>query len=124
MTESGETLEPKSKCSKKKKKSLSQNNPTKKEWTLQEAEMALKVEKELNKRFNQSLLIKFPDLELGKEIVAKFHSAIEDVKFHQPHAARSCFVTLTVRKSYFYARLILTNVLFRNPQILMQLYDN
>lgn len=59
--------------------------------------MALKVERELNKRFNQSLLIKFPDLELSKEIVAKFHPAIEDVKFHQPHAARSCFVTLTVR---------------------------
>lgn len=120
MTESGETLEPKSKSSKKKKKPLSQNNPTKKEWTLQEAEMALKVEKELNKRFNQSLLIKFPDLELSREIVAKFHPAIEDVKFHQPHAARSCFVTLTVRKPYYCARLIITNVLFRNQQILMQ----
>lgn len=87
--------EPKSKASKKKKKPLSLNIPSKKEWTIQEAEMALAVEKECNKRSkNQSLLIKFPDLELNKEIVASYHSAIENVHFQQPSAPRFCFVTL------------------------------
>lgn len=90
-------MEPKSKGPKKKKKPLSQNVPSKKEWTLQDAELALSVEKECNKRFkNQSLLIKFPDLELNKEIVSKFHPAIENVHFQQPSAPRFCFVTLNV----------------------------
>lgn len=93
--DSGDQNEPKTKSSKKKKKPLSLNIPSKKEWTMQEAEMALAVEKECNKRSkNQSLLIKFPDLELNKEIVAKYHSAIENVHFQQPSAPRFCFVTL------------------------------
>lgn len=99
-TETGIDLEePRSKSAKKKKKPLSQNVPNRKGWTQEEAEKALNVEKELNKRFkNASLLIKFPDLELNKEIVAKFHSAIENVHFQQPSAPRFCFVTLKVSK--------------------------
>lgn len=96
-SELGDTIEPKSKGPKKKKKPLSQNIPSKKEWTLQDAELALGVERECNKRSkNQSLLIKFPDLELNKEIVARFHPAIENVHFQQPSAPRFCFVTLNV----------------------------
>ncbi|XP_017777329.1 PREDICTED: uncharacterized protein LOC108563225 isoform X2 [Nicrophorus vespilloides] len=80
---------------KKKKKPLSQNMPSKKDWSLKEAEMALNCEKEYNKRHkNQSLIIKFPDPELNKDIVSKFHGAIENVHFQQPSTARFCFVTL------------------------------
>lgn len=43
---------------------------------------------------NNSLIIKFPDLELNKEIVASFHSGIENVHFQQPSTARFCFVTI------------------------------
>lgn len=90
-----EPFEPKTKSSKKKKKPLSLNNPNRRTWTSEEAEMALAVERECNKRIkNQSLLIKFPDLELNKDIVAKFHPAIENVHFQQPSAPRFCFVTL------------------------------
>ncbi|XP_044266207.1 protein painting of fourth [Tribolium madens] len=87
--------EPKSKTSKKKKKPLSQNVPSKKDWTLEEAEMALNVEKEYNKRYkNHSLIIKFPDQELNRDIVSKFHPTIENVHFQQPSTPRFCFVTL------------------------------
>lgn len=71
--------------------------PSKKDWTFTEAEQALNCEKEYNKRHkNQSLIIKFPDLELNKEIVSKFHNSIENVHFQQPSTARFCFVTLEV----------------------------
>ncbi|XP_008192964.1 protein painting of fourth isoform X2 [Tribolium castaneum] len=87
--------EPKSKTGKKKKKPLSQNVPSKKDWTLEEAEMALNVEKEYNKRYkNHSLIIKFPDQELNRDIVSKFHPSIENVHFQQPSTPRFCFVTL------------------------------
>lgn len=95
--DSEDQSEPKSKTSKKKKKPLSQNVPSKKDWTIEEAKKALNCEKEYNKRHkNQSLIIKFPDLELNKEIVSKFHNAIENVHFQQPSTARYCFVTLEV----------------------------
>lgn len=100
--DSGPEEETRTRSNKKKKKPLSQNIPSKKDWTPQEAEMALAVEKECNKRCkNQSLLIKFPDLELNKEIVAKFHPAIENVHFQQPSAPRFCFVTLQVSTRIF-----------------------
>jgi hypothetical protein len=90
-----DNIEPKSKNAKKKKKPLSQNIPSKKDWTLEEAEMALSVEKEYNKRYkNHSLIIKFPDLELNRDIVSKFHPSIENVHFQQPSTPRFCFVTL------------------------------
>ncbi|KAF5288730.1 hypothetical protein FQA39_LY15302 [Lamprigera yunnana] len=82
------------KTSKKKKKSLSQNVPTKKEWSIQEAEDALATEKAFNKKTKNALIIKFPDHELNKDIVSHFHPAIENVHFQQPCTPRFCFVTL------------------------------
>lgn len=85
------------KSMKKKKKPLSQNIPARRDWLLDDAEKALNIEKEYNKRYkNQSLIIKFPDLELNKEIVSRYHPAIENVHFQQPSTARFCFVTLNV----------------------------
>lgn len=89
--------EARGKNSKKRKKPLSQNIPSKKDWSMEEAEAALSVEKEYNKRYkNHSLIIKFPDLELNRDIVTKFHSSIESVHFQQPSTPRFCFVTLQV----------------------------
>ncbi|KRT86606.1 RNA binding protein, partial [Oryctes borbonicus] len=93
-TESSDS-EPKSKSSKKKKKPLSQSLPSRISWTYEEAANALNLEKEYNKRSkSHSLIIKFPDAELNKEIVTKFNPAIENVHFQQPSTARFCFVTL------------------------------
>ncbi|KAL3282832.1 hypothetical protein HHI36_005995 [Cryptolaemus montrouzieri] len=81
---------------KKRKKPLSQAVPAKRAWTDEEARMAIEVEKEYNKLFkNHSLKIKFPDQELNREIVSKFHKSIETVYFQQPSNPRFCFVTLT-----------------------------
>ncbi|KAK4879506.1 hypothetical protein RN001_007652 [Aquatica leii] len=83
-----------SKSTKKKKKPLSQNVPTKKDWSIEEAECALATEKAYNKKSKNALIIKFPDHELNKEIVSQFHPAIENVHFQQPCTPRFCFVTL------------------------------
>lgn len=89
--------EPRSKSAKKKKKSLSQLVPKKKNFTIEDAERVFNIEQEYNKRFkNHSLIIKFPDEELNKDMVFKFHEAIENVHFQQPSNARFCFVTLKV----------------------------
>ncbi|XP_045470124.1 uncharacterized protein LOC123677569 isoform X2 [Harmonia axyridis] len=81
--------------SKKRKKPLSQSVPAKRAWTDEEAQMAIVVEREYNKLFkNHSLKIKFPDQELNRDIVSKFHSSIETVYFQQPSNPRFCFVTL------------------------------
>lgn len=42
------------------------------------------------------MIIKFPDEDLNKDMVFKFHEAIENVHFQQPSNARFCFVTLKV----------------------------
>ncbi|KAK9888396.1 hypothetical protein WA026_000647 [Henosepilachna vigintioctopunctata] len=79
----------------KRKKPLSMAVPSKKGWTYEEADMALDTEKEFNKLFkNHSLKIKFPDQELNREIVSKFHPSVETVYFQQPSSPRFCFVTL------------------------------
>ncbi|KAJ8929495.1 hypothetical protein NQ314_017810 [Rhamnusium bicolor] len=66
-----------------------------KDWSVDDAKRALQVEKEYNKRHkSQSLIIKFPDIELNREIVGKFHKSIESVHFQQPSTPRFCFVTL------------------------------
>lgn len=110
--EYGETLEPKSNSSKKKKK-VHQAIPTKKEWTLQEAEMVLKVEKEYNERSrNHSLLIRFPDKELNRHIVEKLHPEIESVFFQNSYAPRFCTVTLNVRKIHYYLYFGITVLFF------------
>lgn len=96
-SESEDPSEPKSKIGKKKKKPLSQNVPGKRDWTMDEADKAITVEKQFNKCFkNQSLIIKFPDPDLNKDIVSSFHSLIDNVHFQQPSTARFCFVTLKV----------------------------
>ncbi|XP_044751897.1 uncharacterized protein LOC123311859 [Coccinella septempunctata] len=82
--------------SRKRKKPLSQSVPAKRAWTDEEAQMAINVERDYNKLFkNHSLKIKFPDQELNRDIVSKFHPSIETVYFQQPSNPRFCFVTLT-----------------------------
>ncbi|KAF5282755.1 hypothetical protein FQR65_LT02752 [Abscondita terminalis] len=92
--EDGEGGDSAPKSSKKKKKPLSQTVPTKREWTTEEAIIALETEKTYNKKSKNSLIIKFPDHELNKEIVSQFHPAIENVHFQQPCTPRFCFVML------------------------------
>lgn len=83
---------------KKKKKPLSQNIPQRKDWSVRDAKKAIDIEKEFNKRKKSaSLIIKFPDTELNRDIVAKFHPGIETVHFQQPSTPRFCFITLRVR---------------------------
>lgn len=62
-----------------------------------DAKRALELEKEYNKRNRSaSLIIKFPDIELSRDLVAKFHPSIDTVHFQQPSTPRFCFVTLKV----------------------------
>ncbi|CAG9832057.1 unnamed protein product, partial [Diabrotica balteata] len=83
------------KLAKKKKKPLSQVVPQKRDWSLAEARKALEVEKECNKNSKrQGLIIKFPDIELNRDIVSNFHSSIDSVHFQQPSTPRYCFITL------------------------------
>ncbi|XP_028127836.2 uncharacterized protein LOC114324244 isoform X1 [Diabrotica virgifera virgifera] len=83
------------KLPKKKKKPLSQVVPQKRDWSLAEARKALDVEKECNKNNKrQGLIIKFPDVELNRDIVSNFHSSIDSVHFQQPSTPRYCFITL------------------------------
>lgn len=97
--DSQSSTETKTKTSKKKKKPLSQNVPSVRSWTIEDAEKALAIEKEYNKKFkNQSIIIKFPDPEINKEIVTNFHPAIENVHFQHPSTPRYCFVTLKVSR--------------------------
>ncbi|XP_060525874.1 uncharacterized protein LOC132701737 [Cylas formicarius] len=80
----------------KRKKPLSQNIPVRKEWAVEDARRALEVEKEFNKRQkSQSLIIKFPDIEVNREIVRKFNPKIDTVHFQQPSTPRFCFVSLS-----------------------------
>ncbi|CAH1108603.1 unnamed protein product [Psylliodes chrysocephalus] len=80
---------------KKKKRPLSKVGPLKISWTTEEAQAALDVEMECNKRSRrQGLIIKFPDQELNRDIVTNFHTSIETVHFQQPSTPRYCFVSL------------------------------
>lgn len=82
---------------------MSKSYPTLK-WDQQDAEKALSVEKEFAKALTtQTLIIKFPDPELGKDTVKKFHSAIENVHFPQPSTPRYCFAHLKVS---FYLKVL------------------
>lgn len=82
---------------KKKKKSLSQNIPQRKDWSVEDAKRAIELEKEYNRRNRSaSLIIKFPDTELNRDIVARFHPSIDTVHFQQPSTPRFCFVALKV----------------------------
>lgn len=88
---------------KKKRKPMSKSYPSSK-WDEKDALKALQAEKEYAKTLtNQSLIIKFPDPELGKDMVKEFHSAIENVHFPQPSTPRYCFAHLKVI-FFFYIR--------------------
>ncbi|XP_018319476.2 uncharacterized protein LOC108732960 [Agrilus planipennis] len=93
--EVNDTSDTRTKSQKKRKKPLSQNNPKRRDWSLDDVIKALSLEKELNKKCkNHSLIIKFPDHELNKDIVSGFHPSIESVHFQQPSTPRFCFITL------------------------------
>lgn len=65
------------------------------QWVLEDAMKALKTESEHNRSVRaQSLIIKFPDPDLNKEIVRKFHSGIQNIHFQSPSGARYCFVQM------------------------------
>lgn len=109
--ESVDVPELKTKSSRKKKKPLSQNVPSIRSWTPEDAMRALAVEKVHNKHSNDhSLIIRFPDLPLNKDIVSKFHPAIDNVHFQQPSTARYCYVTLDVIIQHYQFHLCITNV--------------
>ncbi|GLV38798.1 Painting of fourth [Carabus blaptoides fortunei] len=81
-------------ASKKKRKPMSKSYPSSK-WDEKDAEKALQAEKDFTKNLkNQSLIIRFPDPELSKDIVKQFHSAIENVHFPQASTPRYCFAHL------------------------------
>ena len=71
----------------KKKKRTS--NGTSRPWNREAAEKALAVEAECQKNAgSNAIVVRFPDPELSKEIVQKFHSTIENVHFQAPCGAR------------------------------------
>lgn len=70
-------------------------------WDEKDAEKAIQAEKDFVKNLKkQSLIIRFPDPELSKETVQKFHPQIESVHFPQSSTPRYCFAHLDV--SIFY----------------------
>lgn len=86
-------------ANKKKRKPMSKSYPTTK-WDENDAEKALAAEKENAKLLtNQSLIIRFPDPQLNKEMVKEFHGDIENVHFPQASTPRYCYAHLKV---YFY----------------------
>ena len=73
---------------------MSQNYPSR-PWNREDAEKALMIENEYNKPLKaQSLIIKFPDPEINKEIVRDFHSGIQSIHFQSPSGSRYCFVQM------------------------------
>ncbi|XP_034942457.1 uncharacterized protein Pof [Chelonus insularis] len=78
----------------KQRKPMSQNYPSR-PWNLEDAQSALKVENEYNKTVRaQSLIIKFPDPDLNKDIVREFHSGIQNIHFQSPSGPRYCFIQM------------------------------
>lgn len=79
---------------KKKRKPMSKSYPSIK-WDEKDAEKAIQAEKDFVKNLKkQSLIIRFPDPELSKETVQKFHPQIESVHFPQSSTPRYCFAHL------------------------------
>ncbi|XP_063985089.1 uncharacterized protein LOC135166605 [Diachasmimorpha longicaudata] len=78
----------------KPRKPMSQTYPIR-NWNLEDAVSALKVENKYNRTVRaQSLIIKFPDPDLNKDIVKEFHSGIENIHFQSPSGPRYCFVQM------------------------------
>lgn len=77
----------------KKKKRAS--NSTSRPWDKDAAEKAHALEMECQRSANaKSIVIRFPDPELSKEIVQGFNKQIDNVHFQGPCGVRYCFVTL------------------------------
>ena len=67
---------------------MSQNYPTRR-WNKEDAELALKAEVETTRTLrNQNLIIRFPDPELSRDIVKKYHPGILNVHFQVPSGPR------------------------------------
>lgn len=78
----------------KQRKPMSQSYPSR-PWNRDDADRALKIENEFNKAVKaQSLIIKFPDPDLNKDIVREFHSGIQNIHFQSPSGPRYCFVQM------------------------------
>ncbi|KYQ59288.1 Protein painting of fourth, partial [Trachymyrmex zeteki] len=80
----------------KQRKPMSQSYVNK-PWNREDAERALKIESEYNMKNKvnaQSLIIKFPDTDLDKNIVSKFHSDILNIHFQNPCGSRYCFIQM------------------------------
>lgn len=78
----------------KQKRPMSQSYPSR-PWNKEDAERALKTENEYNKTVKaQSLIIKFPDPDLNKDIVRLFHSGIQNIHFQSPSGPRYCFIQM------------------------------
>ncbi|XP_049543843.1 protein painting of fourth [Anopheles darlingi] len=67
-----------------------------KNWRFEDARKAILVEMDAYRQIVKpfSLLLRFPDPELNKEIVQGFSSCIENVTFHRPATPRYCVVHL------------------------------
>lgn len=75
---------------------MSQSYPSR-PWNREDAERALKTENEYNKKNKinaQSLIIKFPDPDLNKDIVRLFHPGIQNIHFQSPSGPRYCFIQM------------------------------
>ncbi|KAG8337460.1 hypothetical protein J6590_022495 [Homalodisca vitripennis] len=94
--ENGETSFSGTNAKKKKKDKLGKPPAyTSRPWNREDAEKALALENECQKNSTeQSLVIRFPDPELSKDIVKKFHPLIDSVHFQAPSGARFCFAQL------------------------------
>ncbi|XP_018343346.1 PREDICTED: protein PFC0760c-like isoform X2 [Trachymyrmex septentrionalis] len=80
----------------KQRKPMSQSYVNK-PWNREDAERALRIESEYNMKNKvnaQSLIIKFPDTDLNKDIVSKFHSDILNIYFQNPCGPRYCFIQM------------------------------
>lgn len=78
----------------KQRKPMSQSYPSR-PWNREDAERALKIENEYNKTVKaQSLIIKFPDPDLNKDIVREFHPDIQNIHFQSPSGPRYCFIQM------------------------------
>ncbi|XP_011504632.1 PREDICTED: myb-like protein X [Ceratosolen solmsi marchali] len=78
----------------KQRKPMSQSYSSR-PWNREDAEKALKIENEYNKTVKaQSLIIKFPDPDLNKDIVREFHPGIQNIHFQSPSGPRYCFIQM------------------------------
>ncbi|KAL0117710.1 hypothetical protein PUN28_008842 [Cardiocondyla obscurior] len=80
----------------KQRKPMSQSYPSK-PWNREDAERALMTENEYNMKNKvnaQSLIIKFPDPDLNKDIVKLFHPGIRNIHFQNPSGPRYCFIQM------------------------------